>query len=178
MSTEGQPPEDPPTGSWPPPGSPPSQPPTHPPPGGWNPPPPPPPGYGQPPYGQPPGYGQAPPYGQPPAYGAPVPGYYAPQTEGMAIGALVSSILSWVFCPVIPAIVALILAANAKRKIDASGGALTGEGLVTAARIISWINIGLACLGLVIFIIAVAVGLATSEDTTLRSLTVTVGGTS
>ena len=150
-------------------------------PGGWQPPPPPPPppSYGQsdpPPYsspssGQPP-YGQAqqPSYGQP--YGQPAPNYgyqpYGPppQTEGSAVGALIASILSWVFCPIIPAIVALVLIPGAKRKIDASQGRLTGESLLTAAKWIAWINIGLWGLMIVGFGILIVLGAATSTDTT------------
>ena len=122
------------------------------------PPPPPPPGYGAPPagYGAPPGYGPPPgyaPYGYAP-YGQPV-----KQTESKAVVALVLSIVSWVACPFVPAIAALIVAADADRKIKASGGYLEGEGLVKASRIISWIHLGLCALALVIFLIAVvAVG--------------------
>lgn len=150
-------------------------------PGGWEPPPPPPPppppyghsdpppygstSAGQPPYGQQP---QAPQYGQP-AYGQQAPyGYQAygppPQTEGTAIGALIASILSWVLCPLIPAIVALVMIPGAKRKIDSSGGRLTGDGLLTAAKWISWINIGLWALMIVGFGVLIAIGVATSPD--------------
>jgi hypothetical protein len=147
----------------------------------WQPPPPPPPPYGQsdpPPYGQapppPPGYGQQPPpYGQPQqpgyGYGQPQPGYgygYAPpQTEGTAVGALIASILAWVVCPLIPAIVALVMIPGAKRKIDSSGGRLTGDGLLTAAKWIAWINVGLWALMIVGFIVLVIIGAATSSDT-------------
>lgn len=147
-------------------------------PGGWVPPPPPPPppgqsdpppyaspSYGQPPYGQapqPPQYGQAP-YGQQPPYGYQAYGT-PPQTEGTAIGALIASILSWVFCPLIPAIVALVMIPGAKRKIDSSGGRLTGDGLLTAAKWISWINIGFYVLLIVGFALLVVVGVTTSSD--------------
>lgn len=159
-------------------------------PGGWEPPPPPPPpptygqsdpppysspSYGQPPYGeQQPQYGQ-PPYGQQPAYGAQQygqPPYYGyqpygppPKTEGSAVGALVASIISWMICPIIPAIVALVMIPGAKRKIDGSGGRLTGDGLLTAAKWISWINIALWGLMIVGFGILIAIGASTSSDT-------------
>lgn len=123
------------------------------------------PSYGQPPYGQQPqpqygqpAYGQQPPYGYQ-AYGTP------PQTEGTAIGALIASILAWVFCPVIPAIVALVMIPGAKRKIESSGGRLTGEGLLTAAKWISWINLGFYVLLILGFLALVAVGVTTSSDT-------------
>jgi len=150
-------------------------------PGGWAPPPPPPPppppSYGQsdpppyssPSYGQPPyGQQQQPPYGQPPYAQQPY-GYQPygppPQTEGSAVGALVASIISWVLCPIIPAIVALALVPGAKRKIEGSGGRLTGEGLLTAAKWISWINIALWGLMIVGFGILIAIGASTSTDT-------------
>ena len=135
------PPDQPPTGeppSWPPP---PPPPPTQPPTQQWAPPP------------GPPGYQQ---YGQP--------GYAVPRkTEGNAIAALVLSICSFIVCPLIPAVVALFLASSAKRNIDASNGALDGESLVTAARIISWINIGLCLLGIVLAVVLIIVAAATSD---------------
>ena len=118
--------------------------------------------YGQPPYGQQPQYGQ-PPYGQQPPYGYQQYGT-PPQTEGTAIGALIASILAWVFCPLIPAIVALVMIPGAKRKIDSSGGRLTGDGLLTAAKWISWINIGFYVLLIVGFGVLIAIGVATSPD--------------
>ena len=58
--------------------------------------------------------------------------------------ALVLAIASWVgwgLCPIIGplalAIVALVLASNALKEIRAGGGRVTGEGLVTAARIVA-----------------------------------------
>lgn len=123
-------------------------------------------GYGQQPgqgYGQ--GYGQQ--YGQGgyPAQGYPQPGYGAGQyggypqpreTDQSAIWALVLSIVAWVFCPIIPAVIALVLAGNADRSIAESQGAKEGAGLVKAARIISWINIGFYGLVALFFIVVFA----------------------
>jgi hypothetical protein len=116
---------------------------------------PPPPDYGAPP--PPPAYG----YGQQPyGYG----GYAAaPETESQAVVALVLSIASFVVCPIIPAVVALVLANNADTAIQASGGRKTGEGLTKAARIISWVNIGLYVVGLVILILVAVLAAATSS---------------
>ncbi len=107
--------------------------------------PPPPP---QPPYG----------YGPPPAwgYGPPPPAGYGPpqtQTEGLAIVVLVLSIASFFAfgVGVVMAIVALCLCPSARRKIEGSNGALTGEGFVTAAKAISWVNIALTILMVVAF---------------------------
>lgn len=130
------------------------------------------PGYGQPGYGQPshqqPAYAQ-PAYGQP-AYGSPfAPGGYgqrSPETDQSAIVALVLAVLSWMICPVVLAIVALVLAGNAQREIDASQGAKTGDGLVKAARIVSWINIAFYAALLVIMGIILIVAVASSPDTT------------
>jgi hypothetical protein len=131
--------------------------------------PPPPPG-GQDPYGQqpPPGYG-APPPPPPPAYGG-YPqqpygygGYSAPETESGAIIALVLAIASFVVCPVVPAVVALVIANNADSAIAASGGRKTGEGLTKAARIVSWVNIGLFVGGLVILILVAVLAAASSS---------------
>ena len=103
------------------------------------------PGWGAPPASPPPGAG----YGGPPAYPAPYgyPTWYPPKpTEGLATGAFVCAIVSLVVCPVVPAVVALVLAQNARNRIDAAGGRLGGAGLVTAARVIAWIHLGLVML--------------------------------
>ncbi len=127
-------------------------------------PPPPPPPPPTPPTPQPQGWVPPSPAGY---AGAQIPYYGTPQNEGLAVGALVASIVSWVVCPVIPAIVALVLAAQAKAKIDASGGRLTGLGLCTAAKIISWIHLGLIALVIVI-IVLVAIGGGFHGSTTSR----------
>ena len=134
--------------------------------GGWGTPPPPP--------GQPPGEGQGwgqpqQPWGQqpeqqpgwqqpgeqwggPPPAGAPG----APQqTNGLAIGALVASVLGF-FCGV-GFIIGLILGYMARNQIRSSGGRQGGEGLATAAIIIGWIGVALTVLGL-IFVFVVLLG--------------------
>jgi hypothetical protein len=94
----------------------------------------------------------APQWGPPPGTQT---GYYGlPRTDGTAVAALIVSIVSWVMCPIIAAVVALVLAHAAGHKIDASGGRLTGEGLVRAAQIIAWIQIGLITFGMVVAAIA------------------------
>jgi peptidoglycan/LPS O-acetylase OafA/YrhL len=109
----------------------------------------PPPGYGQNP---PPGYGQAPPYGYP----------YPQQNSQEAVIALVAALLSFVICPVIPAIVALVYAGRASRTIAASGGALGGQSMVTAAKIIAWVHLVLVVVGVLVFL-AVVVSLTGSS---------------
>ena len=101
----------------------------------------------------------APPPPPPPAFGP------APQTSNSAIAALVLSIVSWVICPIIPAIIALVFANRAEKEIAASNGWVTGGGLVIASKIVSWINIGLyaalIAIGVLVLILA-AVGGALS----------------
>ncbi len=85
------------------------------------------------------------PQAYPPAGPPPPPPPYGPvpQTSNSAIVALVLSIVSWVICPIIPAIVALVFANKAEKEIAASNGWVTGGGMVTASKIVAWINIGL-----------------------------------
>lgn len=109
----------------------------------------------------PPYAGAVPPPSYPPGYpgaGYP-PGYPAPtQTSQNAVVALVLAIVAWVVCPFIPAVVALFLAASAKREITASGGRISGEGLATAAKVISWLNIGFYLAIGVLVLVLLAVG--------------------
>lgn len=78
--------------------------------------------------------------------------------------ALILSILSWVVCPIIPAIIALVLSKQSNDEIAASAGRVGGEGLNTASKIISWINIGLyAAIAVIlgaVFLIAIVAGAA------------------
>ena len=149
---------------WTPPQPPPDQPST------WPPPPqpaPPPPSQPQQQWAPPPGPGGYQQYGYP--------GYVAPRkTEGNAIAALVVAIMSFVVCPLIPAVVALFLAASAKRNIDASNGALEGAGLVQAAKIIAWINIGLCVVGIALGILLIILAAASSNSNSAGSLSALV----
>jgi hypothetical protein len=84
----------------------------------------------------------------------------------LAIAALILAIASFVICPVIPSVIALILAASAKRNIDESGGMKDGLGLVTAARIIAWVNLGLAAVVIAIVVIVAIVSAGSTTTTT------------
>ncbi len=79
-----------------------------------------------------------------------------PRTSTNAIVALVLSIVSWTFCPLITSIVAIILAYQADKEIRSSGGTVTGQGLSFAAKIIAWINIGVS---VALIVLAVVFGL-------------------
>jgi hypothetical protein len=88
----------------------------------------------------------------------------AQTTSGKATAALVLSILSFAVCPVVPAIVALVLSSSAMTEIRQSGGAVGGEGLVKAARIISWIHLALVAVGILLIAIVVAVAPDSFDD--------------
>lgn len=101
-----------------------------------------------------------------PAYPSYAPAAGAAQTSSNAIIALILAIVSWVVCPVIPAVVALVLAHSAAKEIAASGGRIQGAGLVTASRIVSWINIGFFAAVMVVgafFLVLVAIAGATGD---------------
>lgn len=116
------------------------------------------------------GYGYPPPPGYPPqgyAY-PPPPGYpaqgYAPAvaTSTSAIVGLVLAVTSWILCPIVLAIVALVLAKKSGDEIDASQGRVGGEGLNTATKVVAWVNIGLygaiAVIVGAIFLVALVLG--------------------
>jgi hypothetical protein len=109
------------------------------------------PGYGQPGYG-PQGYGQ-PGYGQGYGYGYPT----VPQTDSSATAALIIAIVGFFICPPVGAVVALIMANSAQKRIEASGGRLTGLDQAKAARIIAIIELVLSA---VVLLIGVLVAMA------------------
>ncbi|MDQ1400050.1 MAG: hypothetical protein QOK20_1982 [Acidimicrobiaceae bacterium] len=141
-------------GGWQPPAPPPPPPPGG---GGWQPPPPPPP---------PPGGGGWQPQPGPPAYG----GYGggAPQTEPLSTWSLILGILSFVICPVIAAIAAIITGVKAKKSIDRSGGAKSGRSAAVAGEVLGIVNLVLSALAIA-GIAALAVG--ASKHTSYTSLT-------
>jgi len=133
--------------------------------GGAPPPPPPPPS----PYGQQPGYGPPPtpeqPYGQP-GYGQPGYGYAAaPQTEGTATAALVIAIVGFFVCAPVGAIVALVLANSATKRIEESGGRLSGLEQARWARIIAIVELVLTAVFVVLFIILIAMSSTSTSYT-------------
>jgi hypothetical protein len=58
-----------------------------------------------------------------------------------------------VVCPLITAIIALVLAGSAKRNILASAGAKQGLGMVTGARVIAWANIAIVVLVVLVVVL-------------------------
>jgi Domain of unknown function (DUF4190) len=87
----------------------------------------------------------APTYMAPPVTGAP----YAPisvPTNSLAIVSLVSSILSWVFLPLVGGIVGLVTGIMARKEIKQGNGAQGGDGMATVGIIVGAINIVFTCL--------------------------------
>ncbi|WP_194832663.1 DUF4190 domain-containing protein [Nocardia sp. XZ_19_369] len=103
--------------------------------------------YGQPqqPYGQQPNYGYQPayqPYGMPPQQG----------TNGMAIGALISSLAGFVTCG-LGSIIGIILGVIALNQVKQSGQ--EGRGMALAGV---WIGVGSIVLGILWFVVAFVAG--------------------
>lgn len=122
--------------------------------------------YGQSPYGQQQPYGQTP-YGQAP-YGQPYgPTPYGQQKEGSATTSMVLGIVAvggLFICgiTILLSPVALIMGLNSKRRIDASGGQLSGRGEAQAGFVLGIIGTVLLVLG-IIAIVALIVVAATSD---------------
>ena len=141
---------------------------------GWASPPPPAPGY---PYAPPPAGSYAgPPPNYPPA-GYPPQGYQAVgypaarQTDSKAVIGLVLAISSWLVCPLITAIIALVLAGQSNRAIAASGGRLEGRSMNTATKVIAWINIVLSILALIALVVALVLFAATTDSSVITDIT-------
>jgi hypothetical protein len=85
--------------------------------------------------------------GGPPWQATPAQAAGSPRAEGLAVAALVLAVVS-LLVPLLPGIVALVLAAMAAQRIrQASAGSVSGRGLVTAALALSTIGL-LAWVGL------------------------------
>ncbi|MBN1218076.1 MAG: DUF4190 domain-containing protein [Anaerolineae bacterium] len=77
----------------------------------------------------------------------------SPPTNTLAIVSLVTAILSWLFFPILGAIVAIITGHMARREIQASYGAQSGDGLAMAGLIIGYLNLVLYCVFILIFVL-------------------------
>ena len=115
------------------------------------------PGYGPPPYPAQPGSGQQPGYGPPPGYGYGYPP--GPQTDSTATAALVIAVVGFFICAPVGAIVALVLANSAQKRIEESNGRLTGLEQAKAARIIAIIELALTAVVILVGVLAVAASL-------------------
>ncbi len=75
----------------------------------------------------------------------------AAPTNSTAIISLIMGILGLTFLPLVGSIIALITGPMARREIQASGGAQSGEGLATAGIVLGWVGVGLSAIGLCVF---------------------------
>lgn len=104
------------------------------------------------------------PYDQPGAYGPPgapaAPQYgYAPTPpkNDLGVWALVTGILSYVMCPLLLGIAAIVTGTMSRRAADE--GLANNRGMGTAGLILGWINVALVLLGIAFFVVALAAGL-------------------
>jgi hypothetical protein len=81
----------------------------------------------------------------------------ARRTESNAIASLILGIASFVVCPLIPAILAVVFGNKAK-EIIARDPSLDGEGMAKAGVILGWVNIGLWGALVLLFIVLAAFG--------------------
>jgi hypothetical protein len=82
-----------------------------------------------------------------------------PQTDSSATAALIIAIVGFFICPPVGAIVAMILANSAQKRIEESGGRLTGLDQARAARIIAIVELVLSAVVLLIGVLAVMASL-------------------
>lgn len=83
------------------------------------------------------------------------------ETSGHAITALVFAVLGWLVLPILGPVIALVYASRARRQVERDPS-MHGEGLITAARTISLVQ-------LVLLLFAVVVGLAFGIAYSVRS---------
>lgn len=74
---------------------------------------------------------------------------FQPESNGKAITALVLGICSFLICPVILSIPAVILGYQARGEIDRSGGRQTGRGLAVAGIVLGWLNLALSVIAII-----------------------------
>lgn len=76
-----------------------------------------------------------------------------PPTNTMAIVSLVAGVLSWVFFPILGSIVGVITGHMARGEIKASLGAQSGDGLAIAGLILSYINLIMSCVSVLLVVL-------------------------
>lgn len=77
----------------------------------------------------------------------------AQPTNTMAVISLASGILSWFFFPIIGAVVAIITGHMARKEIQNSGGAQTGDGLALVGLILGYVHLATFCVTFLIFLL-------------------------
>lgn len=107
------------------------------------------------PYGQPGAPGA---YGQPAAPAVSQYGYaQSPPKNDLAVWSLVTGILSYVFCPLVLGIAAIVTGTMSRKAADQ--GLANNRGMGTAGLILGWINVALVVVGIVLFFVLLAAGL-------------------
>jgi hypothetical protein len=97
-------------------------------------------------------------YGQPAAPAAPQYGYAAsPPKNDLAVWSLITGILSYVMCPILLGVAAIITGTMGRKAADE--GLADNRGMATAGVILGWVNIGLSVLGIVLFFVLLSAGL-------------------
>lgn len=97
-------------------------------------------------------------YGQPAAPAAPQYGYTpSPPKNDLAVWSLITGILSYVMCPILLGVAAIITGTMARRAADE--GLADNRGMATAGVILGWVNIALSVLGIVLFFFLLGAGL-------------------
>ena len=123
------------------------------------------PGYGTPPpaYGGQPGYGQAP-HGAPAAYAGPGGAPDSGATTAMVLGII--GLVGGFLCTIgfIMSPIAMFLGMAAKKRIDASAGALTGRGNAQAGFILGIIGTVFLALIIVVLVIVIIVAVSGGFD--------------
>lgn len=84
--------------------------------------------------------------------------YTPPQTASaptntMAVVSLVAGVLSWVLFPVIGSIVGVVTGHIARSEIKASMGAQSGDGLAIAGLILSYVNLLMSCVSVLLVVL-------------------------
>ncbi|MDX6532890.1 MAG: hypothetical protein QOF68_634 [Gaiellales bacterium] len=79
------------------------------------------------------------------------------RTSGNAIASLVLGIAGFVFIPLIPSIIAIVLGNKAKEEM-ARDPAVGGDGFATAGVVLGWIGVGLCVFGLALLLLIVVAG--------------------
>ncbi|MGI5186642.1 DUF4190 domain-containing protein [Promicromonospora sp. CA-289599] len=96
--------------------------------------------------------------GQPAAPAAPQYAYTSsPPKNDLAVWSLVTGILSYVMCPILLGVAAIITGTMGRRAADE--GLADNRGMATAGVILGWVNVGLSILGIVLFFILLSAGL-------------------
>src|SRR5215207_6461028 len=94
-------------------------------------------------------------------YGAPPPSPYGPpavpaQTNPLAVGSLIVSIGSAVFCCGLPGIAGAIMGHVARKQIREQPNQ-TGEGLALGGIIVGWIAFGLSILLVILYVVLIVI---------------------